>query len=63
MGQKICTSKEFMASHIMIIVGLILITVGLALGLNKILFLIGMWVGVAGFCSLSSTAFKKLMEK
>ena len=63
MSSKVFASKDFMASHTMIIVGLILITIGLALGLNKILFLIGMWVGAAGLCALFSTAFKKILEK
>ena len=63
MGLKILASREFMASHILVIVGVILITVGLALGINIIVFLVGIWVGAIGLYALFGAALKKILDK
>jgi len=63
MGLKVLGIKEFIVSHVLIVVGLILITVGIVKGPSVALIIAGIWVGAVGLCSLFGTAFKKIAEK
>ena len=66
MGLKVLSTKEFLTSHILLVVGLILVTVGIIQGLTTLgaaLIIVGMWVGAFGLCAVFSAAFKKLLEK
>ena len=61
-GLKILGIKEWAISHGLIITGLILFTIGTALG-NVVLIILSAWVFVAGLCALFSAAFAKLSGK
>ena len=66
MGLKVLGSKEFLISHILIIGGLVLVTIGIIQGLTTLgvaLIIAGMWVGALGLCAGFGAAFKKLLEK
>ena len=66
MGLKVPASKEFVVSHVLIVGGLVLITIGLLQGLTGLgagLIIAGMWVGALGLCIGFGAAFKKLMAK
>jgi len=66
MGLKVFAMKEFLTSHIMIVGGLVLITIGIIQGLTTagvVLMIIGMWVGAIGLCTGFGTALKKILEK
>ena len=61
-GLKLLSRKEWAASHVLILVSLILFTVGAALG-NVVLVILSAWFFVFGLCSLFSAAFAKLSAK
>ena len=61
-GLKVLGRKEWATSHGLILVGLILFTVGAALG-NVVLVILSAWFFVFGLCSLFGAAFAKLSEK
>lgn len=62
MGLKVLSILEFLISHIFIVGGLVLITIGL---LNELMVLniIGIWILAVGFCLAIGFSFKKLMAK
>ncbi len=61
-GLKILGRKEWAASHVFIVGGLILFTIGAALS-QVVLIILSAWVFVIGMCTLFSTAFAKLSGK
>jgi len=66
MGLKVFSITEFLISHILLIGGLVLVTVGIIQHLTTIglaLIIAGMWVGALGLCIGFSAAFKKLLAK
>jgi len=66
MGLKVLSTKEFMISHILVVGGLVLVTVGILQGLTGLgvgLIIAGMWVGALGLCIGFGAAFKKLLAK
>jgi low temperature requirement protein LtrA len=66
---KVLSKKEWICSHACIIVGLILLSVGLALGpghyIGGIIGLIiaGIWCFAGGLCFVFANAFAKLIAK
>ncbi len=62
MGLKVITIWEFIISHLFLLAGLILITVGM-LNDEVALNIIGIWVFVLGLCLGFGYAFKKLASK
>jgi len=62
MGLKILKTTEFVASHILLVGGLVLITVGL-LQETMVLNVIGIWAVALGLCTGLTAAFKKLIVK
>ena len=61
-GLKVLSRKEWAASHVLILIGLILFTVVAALG-NVVLVILSAWFFVIGLCSLFVAAFAKLSAK
>ena len=53
---------QFLVSHVLLIVGLILLSVGLASG-NVSLNIVGIWLLALGLCMGFGYAFKKLVAK
>jgi uncharacterized membrane protein YiaA len=62
MGLKVISMKEWLISHILLIAGLVLITIGLLEG-RMVLNVIGMWAFTLGLCLGFSFAFRKLAAK
>ena len=62
MGLKVFSIQEWLTSHILLVGGLVLITIGLLQG-NMALTIIGIWCFVLGLCLGFSAAFKKLITK
>ena len=63
---KVLGIKEFVVSHIFLVGGLVLVTVGILQHLSSLgvaLIIIGMWVGALGLCVGFGAAFKKLVAK
>ncbi|MFC2058277.1 hypothetical protein ACFLTS_01340 [Chloroflexota bacterium] len=64
MGLKLLTVTELIISHILLLAGLILLTVGLLLDpVSTGLIVAGMWAVALGLCISIGTALKKLAEK
>ena len=69
MGLKVLSIKEFLISHILLVGGLILVSIGILLhdlGLTRLgvaLFIAGMWVGACGLYVAFGFIFKKLLAK
>jgi len=66
MGLKVFSTKEFIISHILVVGGLILVTVGILQGLTSLgvgLIITGIWVGALGLCMGFGAALKKLLAK
>ena len=62
MGLKVLNVKEFVLSHILLVGGLVLITIGL-LQETTVLTVIGIWVIALGLCLGFGFAFGKLVAK
>ncbi len=62
MGLKVFTIQEWLLSHILLIGGLVLVTIGL-LQQIMVLTVIGIWAFALGLCLGFSAAFKKLAAK
>jgi len=62
MGLKVFSTAEFLVSHILLVGGLVLVTIGLLQG-TMVLTVIGIWALALGLCLGFSTAFKKLAAK
>jgi len=62
MGLKVLSTTEFVVSHLLLVVGLVLVTVGLLQGF-MVLNVIGIWALALGFCVGFGAAFKKLAAK
>ncbi len=66
MGLKALSMTEFLTSHILLIGGLVLVTIGIIQGLTTAglaLIIAGMWASALGLCVGFSVAFKKLLAK
>lgn len=62
MGLKVLSVGEFIISHIFLIAGLVLITLGLLQA--RVLFnVIGIWLVALGFCFAIGGCFKKLVKE
>ena len=61
-GLKVLSITEFLVSHILLVDGLILVTIGLLQGVT-VLTVIGIWALALGLCLGFSAAFKKLAAK
>jgi len=59
---KVLSIKEWVLSHILLIVGLILVSVGLPSGIIG-LTIAGIWAFALGLCLLFGYAFAKLAAK
>ncbi|MFC1974611.1 hypothetical protein ACFLVA_01195 [Chloroflexota bacterium] len=62
MGLKVFGIKELLVSHILLVGGLVLITIGL-LQDAVVLNIIGIWVIALGLCIGLGAAFKELASK
>ena len=62
MGLSVFGIKELLVSHILLVGGLVLVTIGL-LQETVVLNVIGIWAIALGLCTGLSAAFKKLAEK
>jgi uncharacterized membrane protein YiaA len=62
MGLKVFSIKEWLASHILFVGGLVLVTVGLLQGV-MVLNILGIWAFALGLCLGFGVAFKKLAAK
>ncbi|MFC2032674.1 hypothetical protein ACFLUS_04880 [Chloroflexota bacterium] len=62
MGLKVLNLREWLTAHILLVVGLVLITVGLLQGVMP-LTVGGIWAIALGLCLVVGSAFKKLVEK
>ena len=62
MGLKVLSVQECIVSHILLVAGLVLITIGLLQG-AMVLTVIGIWAFVLGLCRGFSSTFKKLAAK
>jgi len=62
MGLKVLSLREWIASHVLLIGGLVLITIGL-LQEDMVLTVIGIWAFALGLCVAFTGAFKKLAAK
>ena len=62
MGLKVLSIREWLMSHILLVGGLVLITIGLLQGIGG-LTIGGIWAVALGLCLGFSGAFKKLAEK
>jgi len=66
---KVLSRKKWVLSHGFILAGLILLSVGLALGLGRYgggivgLMIAGIWCLAGGLCFVFSPALKKLAQK
>ena len=66
MGSKLLTTTEFLMSHLLLVGGLVLVTLGVLQGLTTVggvLIIAGMWAGALGLCIFFGAAFKKLLAK
>lgn len=66
MGLKVFSITEFLISHILLVGGLVLVTVGILQGLTSLgvaLIIAGMWVAAVGVCAVFLAAFRKLLAK
>jgi len=66
MSLKVLSIQEWLSSHILLVGGLVLVTVGILQGLSSLgagLIIAGMWVGALGLCFVFGAAFKKLLAK
>jgi len=61
-GLKVLSIREWLISHILLVGGLVLVTIGL-LQEMMVLNIVGMWAFVLGLCLGFSFAFKKLAAK
>lgn len=62
MGLKVLSIQEWVISHILLVAGLVLVTIGL-LQETMVLNVIGMWAFALGLCLGFSFAFRKLAAK
>lgn len=62
MGLKVLGIKELLISHILLIGGLVLVTIGLLQGF-MVLNIIGIWTFALGLCVFFGAAFGKLVAK
>ena len=62
MGLKVLGVGEWLAAHILLVGGLVLITVGL-LQDSTVLTVIGIWAIALGACIGFGAAFKKMISK
>ena len=62
MGLKVLSIRELLASHTIIIAGLVLITIGLLQDV-MILNIAGIWTAALGFCIVFGAVFRKLVSK
>jgi len=62
MGLKVFSIKELLISHILLIGGLVLVTIGLLQGF-MVLNIIGIWAFALGLCVFFGAAFGKLVAK
>ncbi len=62
MGLKVLSIQEWLISHILLVAGLVLVTIGLLQG-ALVLNIIGIWCFALGLCLGFSYAFKKLAAK
>ena len=70
MKPKVLSQKEFIVSHGLVIVALVLVSIGLGVaggrlgvGGEVVLFIVAMWLFAAGVCAAFSAAFAKLASK
>ncbi len=59
---KVSNITEFLVSHILLVGGLVLITVGLLQGI-MVLNIIGIWAFALGLCVAFGAVFKRLLAK
>ncbi|MFC2060704.1 hypothetical protein ACFLTZ_06445, partial [Chloroflexota bacterium] len=62
-GLKVLRMIEFITSHILLVGGLVLITIGIIQGsttAGTVLIIVGIWAFALGLCVTFSAAFKKL---
>lgn len=62
MGLKVLSVGEWVLSHILLVAGLVLVTIGL-IQEAMVLNIIGIWCFALGLCLGFSYAFKKLAAK
>ncbi len=62
MGLKVLSIQECIVSHILLVAGLVLITIGLLQGI-MVLNVIGIWAFALGLCLGFGAAFAKLAAK
>ena len=62
MGLKVLGIRDLLVSHILLVGGLVLVTIGL-LQDGMVLTIIGIWALALGLCSGFGAAFKKLASK
>ena len=62
MGLNVLGTKEFVVSHILLVGGLVLVTIGL-LQEAMVLNILGIWAIALGLCTGLGAAFKKLASK
>jgi len=62
LGFKIMSVTEWLLSHILLVAGLVLVTIGLVQD-EMTLNIIGMWVFVLGLCLGLTFAFRKVISK
>ncbi len=62
MGLKVMSVSQLLMSHVLLVAGLVLVTIGL-LQDTMVLNVIGMWVFVLGLCSGFMFAFRKVLSK
>ena len=62
MGLKVLSMRELLMSHILLVGGLVLITIGL-LQEAVVLNIIGLWAVAMGLCVGFGAIFKKLLSK
>jgi len=62
MGLSVFGIKELLVSHILLVGGLVLVTIGLLQG-AMVLNVIGIWAIALGLCAGLGAAFKKLASK
>jgi uncharacterized membrane protein YiaA len=62
LGFKIMSASEWLLSHILLVAGLVLVTIGLVQD-AMVLNIIGMWVFVLGLCLGFTFCFRNLHSK
>ena len=62
MGLKVLSRNQFILSHVLLVGGLILFSVGPALHITALIFA-GIWFFAGGMCVAFSSAFAKLAAK